>query len=105
MSSAAARAGGDAFQLTATWVSVPDLGVQADGQRYDLVSADHDQRVIRYEAVDGSFRADIRVDRDGIVMSGASYVHPLGQRPVVSASITRSCARMTRPMNGASGRQ
>lgn len=60
--------GGDAFQLTAAWVSVPDLSVQADGQRYDLVSADHDQRVIRYEAVDGSFTADIRVDRDGIVI-------------------------------------
>ena len=28
----------------------------------------HDQRVIRYEAVDGSFTADIRVDRDGIVI-------------------------------------
>ena len=26
--------GGDAFQLTAAWVSVPDLGVHADGQRY-----------------------------------------------------------------------
>lgn len=60
--------GGDAFQLTAAWVSVPDLGVQADGQRYDFVSADHDQRVIRYEAVDGSFTADIKVDRDGIVI-------------------------------------
>jgi hypothetical protein len=59
---------GDAFQLTAAWVSVPDLGVQADGQRYDFVSADHDQRVIRYEAVDGSFTADIKVDRDGIVI-------------------------------------
>lgn len=60
--------GGDAFQLTAAWVSVPDLGVQPDGQRYDLVSAEHDQRVIRYQAVDGSFTADIRVDRDGIVI-------------------------------------
>ena len=29
--------GGDAFQLTAAWVSVPDLGVHADGQRYDFV--------------------------------------------------------------------
>ena len=37
--------------------------------------------------------------------TGAPYVHPLGQRPVVSASITRSCERITRPMNGASGRQ
>jgi hypothetical protein len=61
-------AGGDAFQLTAAWVSVPDLSVQADGQRYEFVSADHDQRVIRYEAVDGTFTADIRVDRDGIVI-------------------------------------
>ncbi len=60
--------GDDAFQLTAAWVSVPDLSVQADGQRYDFVTADHDQRVIRYEAVDGSFTADIRVDRDGIVI-------------------------------------
>jgi hypothetical protein len=60
--------GGDAFQLTAAWVSVPDLGVQADAQRYDFVSADHDHRVIRYEAVDGSFTTDITVDRDGIVI-------------------------------------
>ncbi len=60
--------GGDAFQLTAAWVSVPDLAVQADGQRYDFVRADHDQRVIHYEAVDGSFTADIRVDQDGIVI-------------------------------------
>ena len=29
--------GGDAFQLTAAWVSVPDLGLHADGQRYDFV--------------------------------------------------------------------
>ncbi len=53
--------GGDVVQLAAARVSVTDLSAQADGQRYDFVSADHDQRVIRYEAVDGTFTADIRV--------------------------------------------
>ncbi|HME05129.1 MAG TPA: putative glycolipid-binding domain-containing protein [Solirubrobacteraceae bacterium] len=59
---------GDAVHLTTAWVSVPDLSVQADDQRYDFVSADQDERVIHYEATDGSFAANIRVDREGIVI-------------------------------------
>jgi hypothetical protein len=61
-------AGGGPVELTAVWVSVPDLNVQADGQRYTFVRADQDQRVIRYEAVDGTFAADITVDAQGIAI-------------------------------------
>lgn len=60
--------GGDPVELTAAWVSVPDLSVQADGQRYGFVRADQDRRVIRYEATDGSFAADMTVDADGIAI-------------------------------------
>jgi hypothetical protein len=60
--------GGDSIELTTAWVSVPDLSVQADGQRYSFVRADHDRRVIRYEATDGSFAADITLDTDGIAI-------------------------------------
>jgi len=60
--------GGSAVELTAAWVSVPDLRVRADGQRYTFVRADDECRVIRYEATDGSFAADITLDRDGIVI-------------------------------------
>ncbi len=60
--------GGGPVELTAAWVSVPDLGIQADGQRYAFVRADQDQRVIRYEATDGTFAADLTLDPDGIVI-------------------------------------
>jgi uncharacterized protein len=60
--------GSDPIELTMAWVSVPDLSVQPDGQRYAFVSADHDQRVIRYEATDGSFAANITLDSDGLVI-------------------------------------
>jgi uncharacterized protein len=38
--------------------------VAPDGQRYTHLS----ERLIRYEALDGSFAADIAVDQDGIVV-------------------------------------
>ena len=57
-----------AVEITTAWVSVPDLAVRADGQRYSLVGSDADQHVVRYEATDGAFAADITVDRDGLVL-------------------------------------
>jgi uncharacterized protein len=51
-------------ELTAAWVSVPDLRVQPDGQRYTGIGANR----IRYDALDGSFSAMITVDEDGLVV-------------------------------------
>src|SRR5256885_9243091 len=60
--------GGGPVELTAAWVSVPDLGVRPDGQRYSYVRGGSDCHVVRYAAADGSFAAEITLDRDGIVI-------------------------------------
>lgn len=60
--------GGGPVELITAWVSVPDLGVRRDGQRYSHIRRGPDHDVVRYEATDGSFAADITVDRDGIVI-------------------------------------
>jgi uncharacterized protein len=61
-------AGGGPIELTTAWVSVPDLGVQPDGQRYTFVRADGDSRVVRFEATDGTFAADVTLDPQGIAI-------------------------------------
>jgi uncharacterized protein len=60
--------GGGPVELTTVWVSVPDLSVRLDRQRYAFLRAGSDHRVIRYEATDGTFAADITLDTDGIVI-------------------------------------
>jgi uncharacterized protein len=62
-------ADGGPLELTAAWVSVPDLGVRADGQRYTFLRAEADRRLIRFEATDGTFAADITLDPQGIVIA------------------------------------
>jgi len=42
--------------------------VRLDRQRYAFLRAGSDHRVIRYEATDGTFAADITLDTDGIVI-------------------------------------
>ena len=56
--------GGGPVELTMAWVAVPALAVEADGQRYRHLES----MVVRFEAVDGSFAADITVDDDGVVV-------------------------------------
>ncbi len=51
-------------ELIAAWVSVPDLRVQPDGQRYTSVGVN----LIRYDALDASFSATITVDDDRFVV-------------------------------------
>jgi hypothetical protein len=60
--------GGDPLEPTAAWLAVPELSVQPDGQRYSHLATNGDRHVVRYEATDGSFAADITVDRDGLVI-------------------------------------
>ena len=55
-------------EMVAAWVSVPDLSVRRDGQRYSYLHGGPDRHVLRYESTDGSFAANITADRDGIVV-------------------------------------
>ena len=71
---------GGPVEVTAAWVSVPDLGVRADGQRYTFMSADESSRVVRFEATDGGFAADIVVDLNGIVLDYPGIARQLGRR-------------------------
>jgi hypothetical protein len=64
-------------ELTAAWVAVPELSVQPDGQRYTLLQAGSEHSTIRYEAIDGSFAADITLDSDGIVIDYPGIAHRL----------------------------
>jgi hypothetical protein len=73
--------GGGPIELTMAWVSVPDLSVQADGQRYTFLRADRDSCVIRYEATDGTFAADITLDLEGIVIDFPGIARRLPQSP------------------------
>ncbi len=61
---------GQAHDLDVVYVSVPDLSVSRARQRYTLLAPgageEADQRVFRYES--GSFRADLPVDSDGVVV-------------------------------------
>jgi uncharacterized protein len=61
-------AGGGPVELVAAWVSVPDLAVRPDGQRYSYLRSGLEHHVLRYEATDGTFAADVTVDRDGLVV-------------------------------------
>ena len=60
--------GGGPVELITACVSVPDLGVRPDGQRYSYLRGGPDHHVVRFEATDGSFAADITVDREGLVV-------------------------------------
>jgi uncharacterized protein len=60
-------------ELNTAWVSVPDLRVLPDGQRYTAISANK----IRYEALDGSFSALITVDDDGVVVDYPGIAHQI----------------------------
>ncbi len=59
---------GRSIEFVMAWISVPDLGVRISGQRYTFVRAGGDDYVIRYEALDSDFSADITFDQDGLVV-------------------------------------
>jgi hypothetical protein len=42
--------------------------VRPDGQRYSCLRSGTDHHLLRYEATDGSFAAEIQVDQEGLVL-------------------------------------
>ena len=80
---------GGPIEFTMAWVAVPALAVQADRQRYRHVGSAAAHHVIRYEAADGSFAADITVDADAVVIDYPGIARQL----VASAPPPRSAER------------
>ncbi len=60
--------GGGPIEFTMAWVTVPALTVQPDGQRYRYLQSAAGHHVVRFEATDGTFAADISVDADAVVV-------------------------------------
>jgi hypothetical protein len=68
------------------WVAVPALSVHPDRQRYRHIRSGADHRVIRYEAIDGSFATDIIVDLDAVVID-----YPTVARRLTDALLPTRC--------------
>jgi hypothetical protein len=60
---------GETADVRVTYVSVPDLAVSSEIQRYAALSADPSDLRYRFEASDGEFVAELTVDADGLVMT------------------------------------
>jgi hypothetical protein len=60
--------GGGPAEIVATWISVPDLSVHAERQRYAFLGSEPGVTIVRFESLDGTFAADLRVDTDGVVI-------------------------------------
>ena len=61
-----ALAGGASAEIDVVYVRTPALSVEVDRQRYTCIEP---LRRYRYEAVDGSFTADVEVDDAGLVLT------------------------------------
>jgi hypothetical protein len=72
--------GGGPIELTMAWIAVPTLSVEADRQRYRHLRSAGDRHVVRYEAVDGSFVADITLDTDAVVLDYPGIARRLTER-------------------------
>jgi uncharacterized protein len=59
---------GGTAEFTMAWISVPDLRIHADGQRYTFVRREGEESIVRFEALDGSFTANMRFDAEGLVV-------------------------------------
>ena len=59
-------AAGASAEIAVVYVRAPELSVELDRQRYTCVEP---RRRYRYEAVDGSFSADLEVDSLGLVLT------------------------------------
>lgn len=60
---------GESTELTVAYVSVPDLCLDTDSQRYTCLDpVDENGERFRYDAVEGDFTAELVVDSDGLIV-------------------------------------
>jgi hypothetical protein len=81
--------GGAPIEFTMAWVAVPELTVRADAQRYRHLRSAADHHVVRFEAVDGTFAADITVDADAVVIDYPGIARRLSESALPPRSAER----------------
>jgi hypothetical protein len=59
---------GGPVEFLMAWVAVPELAVYPSRQRYTFVRREARAQVVRFEALDGDFVADIAFDNQGVVL-------------------------------------
>lgn len=55
-------------EIEVAYITIPELSVRQDRQRYTLLSTASDRRIYRFESLASGFTADILVDQDGLVL-------------------------------------
>ncbi len=59
---------GEAREITVVYVGLPGLAVSQMHQRYTCLSSGQDGAIYRYENLGSPFRADLKLDTDGLVV-------------------------------------
>ena len=59
---------GLSLSLTVVYLAVPELTIEPAEQRYTCLEKSPTAGLYRYESLDSSFRADLPVDDDGLVL-------------------------------------
>jgi len=57
---------GESARITTAYINLPDLAVETDKQKYTCLE---EAETYRYESLDSSFKKDITVDQDGLVVN------------------------------------
>jgi uncharacterized protein len=69
---------GATADFTMAWVSLPDLGVILDRQRYTIVEQHAADTTVRYASLDSAFTANITCDPDGLAIDYPGIARRLG---------------------------
>jgi uncharacterized protein len=78
--------GGGPVDVLVAWVAVPELAVYPSRQRYAFVRRGRRARVVRFEALDGDFVADIRFDDQGLVVDYPGLARLAASSPDVAGA-------------------
>ena len=71
---------GEAREIAVVYVGVPGLAVSRFGQRYTCLSSGGNGSIYRYENVKSEFRADLKVDADGLVIDYPNIFEMVAKR-------------------------
>jgi hypothetical protein len=59
---------GASSELTVTYIKVPEMQIRPERQRYTCLDTNPEGGLYRYEGLSTGFMAELRVDRDGLVI-------------------------------------